>query len=429
MSHSLQQANWRLADWLVYLEQQHHKEIDMSLERINLVVNALCADKPAKTVITVAGTNGKGSTVRYMEQILLACGHRVASYSSPHFIDYKERVRINGQELTDAEHCLAFQAVEQARGDTSLTYFEFGTLAAFWLMAQHQLDYAVLEIGLGGRLDAVNIIEPDVSIVTSVGIDHVEFLGNDREQIGFEKAGVYRAGKVAICGDPEPPQRLLAHAHSLQADLRCVNRDYTFKINAGDWQFESRDWQLSNLPFPHLPLVNAATALAALGALPQQPDLASVRSGLLTASLPGRMQVLSQQPLVLLDVAHNPHAAQYLAAQLQQRWPQRRVRAVVGMLKDKDISATLKCLHGQVNAWYCATTPGPRGSAGTQLAQHLHSAQQADDCPASLAQASVYAYPDIAQAFKTARMDAEAGDIVLCFGSFLTIQAILQLEG
>ena len=425
-----QQDTWSLQDWLQYLEHQHHKEIDLGLERIGQVANALSADRPAKTVITVAGTNGKGSTVRYLEQILLADGRRVATYSSPHFLDYRERVRIDGEQLSEADHCAAFAAVEAARGETSLTYFEFGTLAALWLITRAHVDVAVLEIGLGGRLDAVNLVDPDISVVTTVGIDHIDFLGDDREQIGFEKAGVYRTGKPAICADPEPPERLLAHAVQIGAQLIQVGHDYHWCVELEQgrqrsWQFTYADWQFSHLPLPQLPLVNAATALAVLAQLPVRPSRSSIETGLLQASLPGRLEIFRTQPLVILDVAHNPHAARYLAAQIRERWPHCKVRAVCAMLKDKDIEGTLGCLLSVVAKWYLAPTPGSRGASANRLEQALDSAF----CAAQSKDVSRQRFSSIGNAYQSALTDAEEGDLVLCFGSFLTIQAIYQLEG
>lgn len=435
MKRTIDNTNWSLDDWLSYLEQQHHKSIDMGLERISQVANALSADKPGKRVITVGGTNGKGSTVRFLEQILLAQGKQVATYTSPHFMHYRERVRINGQELDDAEHCAAFAAVEHARGDISLTYFEFGTLAAFWLIARHQVEFAILEVGLGGRLDAVNVVAPDISIVTSVGIDHIEFLGDNREQIGFEKAGIYRAGAPAICADPTPPASLIAHAHSIHAELIRVGREYDWLLHCDEegnpvsWQFKRDEWILQQLPLPRLPVMNAAASLAALSTLDERPSLEAIKKGLRQASLPGRLEIFRQQPLIILDVAHNPHAAEYLSEQLRLRWPGYRVRAVCAMLKDKDIVGTLRCLAGTVDAWYCASTPGPRGYSGTSLQQNLYQLlhQQGSSCRAGTEH--IHAYESVQNAYESALSDAETGDIVLCFGSFLTIQAIYELEG
>lgn len=430
MSKLEQQADWSLSQWLEYLEHQHHKEIDLSLERISRVANALCADRPGKIVITVAGTNGKGSTVRMLEEILRAEGYSVGTYTSPHFIHYNERVSVNGHALSDAEHCQAFAAVQAARGDTSLTYFEFGTLAAFWLLAQKALDFAILEIGLGGRLDAVNVIEPDISIVTAVGVDHVEFLGHDREQIGFEKAGIYRAGKPAICGDPNPPERLVAHAQQLGANLKMVDRDFRYIISddLSSWQFNAGKWQLSGLPMPRLPLANAATVLAALAELAHVPSVTSIHAGLTKAQLPGRLQVIDEQPLTVLDVAHNPHAAAYLAQQLQQRWPGRPVRAVCGMLKDKDIVGTIASLANSISYWYCASIESARGLDAATLAAQVENVY-AGDYSGQGGSPPIHSFTNVKSAYESARADAKPGEIVLCFGSFLTIQAIYQLGG
>lgn len=412
--------DWSLHDWLSYLEQQHFKSIDLGLERICQVADALFIDKPAPHVITVGGTNGKGSTVRMLEQILLADGRRTGTYTSPHFLQYNERVRVSGEELSDAEHCAAFAAVEAARGDISLTYFEQGTLAALWLLKQAKVEVAILEVGLGGRLDAVNAIAPDIAVVTTVGIDHVDFLGDNREQIGFEKAGIYRSGKPAICADPEPPQRLLEHAQEIGAQLRLPGKDFDYETTEHGWNFSSENWSLSNLPVPRLPLVNAATALAALTWLPQRPSHLSVVQGLQRARLPGRLEVRDSKanPLVqvILDVAHNPQAAEYLSQQLRTRWPQRRVHAVCGMLSDKDIDATLSVLKEQVASWYLAALPEPRGATAERLAVALNGAR-------------ITTFASVQKAYKNALADAEAGDIVLCFGSFLTIQAIYEVEG
>ena len=438
MKTSEEQANWSLSQWLNYLEQQHHKEIDLGLERISLVANALCAARPGKTIITVAGTNGKGSTVKLLEEILRAEGYSVGTYTSPHFLHYAERVRLNGENLSDQAHCQAFAAVQAARGETSLTYFEFGTLAAFWLLAQQQPDFAILEIGLGGRLDAVNVVEPDISVVTSVAIDHVDFLGNDREQIGFEKAGIYRANKPAICGETDPPQTLIAHAKGIGAQLRKVNTDYSYQVNLDDplsWNFQAHEWQPRGLPMPSLPLANAATALAALAELPRRPTERSIHAGLVGARLPGRLEVINEQPLVILDVAHNPHAAAYLAQQLQQRWPGRSVLAVCGMLNDKDVEGTVAKLMPVVNAWYCATTPGARGLVADSLAASIERVYAGLSREATMAPHSgdktysVTRYASVKEAYERACADAKPHEIVLCFGSFLTIQAIYQLEG
>lgn len=410
--------NWSLDEWLLYLEQQHPTAIDMGLERIRQVADALCISRPATTVIMVGGTNGKGSTVRYMESILLADKRRVATYTSPHFLRYTERVRIDGQELTESDHCAAFAAVEAARGDISLTYFEAGTLAALWLIARSGVEVALLEVGLGGRLDAVNLIDADIAVVTSVGIDHCDYLGPERESIGFEKAGIFRPEKPAICADLNPPKRLIEHAEQIKSRLYLAGRDYkqAWQSDSGEWSYRCNDWLLENLPPTQLPWVNAATALTALSFLAQRPSGQAVRQGLASATLVGRLQVFQSSPLVVLDVAHNPQAAEYLAEQITSRWAGRRVRAVCAMLKDKDIESTLAALRSSVDYWYFAPSAGSRGTPAERLQQAL---------PA----ASSQCFGSIKDAYQCALKDAEEGDLVLCFGSFVTIQAIYELEG
>lgn len=406
------QAQWSLQQWLEYLESIHHRPIDMGLSRVQAVAEKLNLLTPLATVITVAGTNGKGSTVRYLEQILLAAGYSVACYTSPHIHRYEERVRHNGAEIVAAKHAQAFQAIEQARGDISLTYFEFGTLAAIWLCQQLQPQVIVLEVGLGGRLDAVNVIDPDVAIVTSVDIDHIEFLGDNREDIGFEKAGIFRTAKPAICGEPESPQRLLQHAESIGAKLSCVNQSFSAERRAVDFDFIGPVSVWTNLPLPLLPFVNAVTALAALQLSGLTITREHVLNGLQAATLTGRMQQVGSAPTVILDVAHNPQAARYLAAELALRFPQQRIYAVCGMLNDKDHKATLAALQPYVKHWYLAGLPGPRGASAEQLA-------------AALPEASSRAlFTDPAAAFTQATADASVDNVIVCFGSFLTVAAI-----
>ena len=406
------QAQWSLRQWLEYLENIHHRPIDMGLRRVQTVAEKLHLLNPAATVITVAGTNGKGSTVRYLEQILLAAGYSVACYTSPHIHRYEERVRHNGAELDAAQHTQAFQAIEHARGEISLTYFEFGTLAAIWLCQQLRPQVIVLEVGLGGRLDAVNVIEPDVAIVTSVGIDHIEFLGDNREDIGFEKAGIFRPAKPAICGEPEPPQRLLQHAKSIGAQLSCVNQNFSAERRALEFDFIGPINNWKNLPIPSLPFVNAITALAALQLSGLAINREHVIEGLQGATLTGRMQQVASAPAVILDVAHNPQAAGYLAHELAIRFPKQPIYAVCGMLRDKDHRATLAALQALVKHWYLASLPGERGANAEQLAGALPAA-----CECTL-------FTTPAEAFTQAAADASNDSVIVCFGSFLTVAAV-----
>ncbi|RUO43813.1 bifunctional tetrahydrofolate synthase/dihydrofolate synthase [Aliidiomarina taiwanensis] len=415
--------------WLSYLEQIHTKEIDMGLERITQVATTLGVLQPAKKVLTIAGTNGKGSSVAMADAILRQAGYSTACFTSPHIVDYRERVVVNGNMLSEQAHCDAFSAVEKARGETSLTYFEFGTLAALWLMKQHKLDVAILEIGLGGRLDAVNIVEPDASIVTSVDIDHVGFLGDNREDIGYEKAGIYRTGKPAICGDPKPPQRLVSHAQALGAQLFCVEQDYRHELDEHTWAFmpcSERGQEylkpLQQLPVPQLPLANAPGVIAALQMLGLPISDEAMKRGLATAAVPGRFERWPGQPEVILDVAHNPHAAKYLHDKLMQirrtQSTQGKVLAVCGMLKDKDIKSTLAELTPAISHWYVASLPGPRAACAEELAGVLDSMGQ-----------KAQPFMQVAAAYEAALAEAEPNDILVCFGSFVTVAALYEHKG
>ncbi|AUL51030.1 bifunctional tetrahydrofolate synthase/dihydrofolate synthase [Bordetella holmesii] len=421
-----------LADWLHYLESLHAKTIDLGLERVKAVAERLALHLDAVT-FTVGGTNGKGSTCAMLEAILLAAGYRVGLYTSPHLIDFNERARVNGEIASDAALIEQFVAVEAARGDTSLTYFEFTTLAILRLFSQAKLDAVVLEVGLGGRLDAVNIIDADVAIVTSVDLDHMDYLGDTREKIGFEKAHIYRAGRSAICSDPVPVQSLLDHAAAIGADLRLFGRDFNYSGDRQQWAYGGRDVRRSSLGYPALrganQLLNASAALAALEAVrmrlpvPQQ----AVRLGLLQANLPGRFQILPGQPTVILDVAHNPHAAAVLAQNLDNMGFHPYTHAVFGMLSDKDLPGVVAKLAGRIDHWYCAGLPGARGSDGATLAAQLRQALPAS--PAGAEAPTITAYDSPAQAYAAARGKAGEGDRIVVFGSFLTVAGVLQALG
>ncbi|WP_213989818.1 bifunctional tetrahydrofolate synthase/dihydrofolate synthase [Sodalis sp. dw_96] len=409
------QATSPLEAWLYYLERLHAKTIDLGLERVGAVAARLQLLQPAPRVFTVAGTNGKGTTCRLLETILQAAGYSVGVYSSPHMLRYTERVRIRGEELPEARHSEAMAAIESGRGDISLSYFEFGTLAALWLFKQARLDVVILEVGLGGRLDATNIIDADVSVITSIGLDHTELLGPDRESIGREKAGILRGGKPAVIGEPDRPASIDLHGQAVGAKLFCRDRDWWYERDGAGWNWRDDEGSFTGLPLPAIPLANAATALAALRRSSLKTDEAAIRRGLESASLPGRFQIIGQHPLRILDVAHNPHAAAYLStqlAQLAQLAVAGKVRAVVGMLADKDIPATLDCLRGQVDEWYCASLEGPRGADAAQVASCLERARRFDD---------------VAAAWRQALLDADSRDCVLVFGSFHTVAPVLAM--
>ncbi|KAA8996976.1 bifunctional tetrahydrofolate synthase/dihydrofolate synthase [Affinibrenneria salicis] len=409
------QATSPLATWLHYLEHLHAQSIDLGLERIAQVAERLNLLRPAPRIFTVAGTNGKGTTCRTLEAILIAAGLRVGVYSSPHLLRYTERVRIQNEELPEARHSEAFAAIEAGRGGVSLTYFEFGTLAALHLFSQARLDVVILEVGLGGRLDATNIVDADVAVVTSIALDHTDWLGADRESIGREKAGIFRAARPAVVGETDMPASIAAVAQEKGARLYRRDRDWRIEARAGGWDWRVRqgdgELTLRDLPLPAVPLANAASALAALHYSPLSVDESAIRQGLRQATLPGRFQLAGENPTLILDVAHNPHAAGYLAERLAGLPTRGRVRAVVGMLADKDIAGTLARLRPQVDDWYCAPLEGPRGASAELLTRHLPAARQ---------------FADVASAWRQAMADAGEQDIVLVCGSFHTVAHVMD---
>lgn len=408
---SIPQATSPLATWLSYLENLHSKTIDMGLERVSRVAAALGVTKPAPFVFTVAGTNGKGTTCRTLEAVLMAAGYKVGVYSSPHLVRYTERVRVQGKELPESRHTASFAEIETARGETSLTYFEYGTLSALWLFKQAQLDVVILEVGLGGRLDATNLVDADVAAVTSIALDHVDWLGPDRESIGREKAGVFRQGKPAVVGEPDMPHTIADVAAEKGALLLRLGADWNYEVSEGGWRFADAQGALENLPLPQVPQPNAATALAALRASGLAISEEAIREGIARATLPGRFQIVSDSPRLILDVAHNPHAAAYLAERLRQLPTRGRVLAVIGMLHDKDIAGTLACLEPVVDSWYCAPLEGPRGASAEQLIEHLGTGE---------------VFASVAQAWRAAMAQAQASDTVLVCGSFHTVAQVME---
>jgi dihydrofolate synthase/folylpolyglutamate synthase len=368
-----------LANWLTYLESLHPKTIALGLERVVQVKQRLNL-QPDFPIIIVGGTNGKGSVCAMLEAILYAAGYRVGCYTSPHLLDYNERVRISKQQASDAELCASFAQIERVRGDIPLTYFEFGTLAAVQCFIEHKVDVAILEVGLGGRLDAVNVFDADCSVVTSVDIDHVDYLGDTREQIGFEKAGIFRKGRVAICADSDVPQALREHAQEIGAELWCIGSEFGFSPHQGQWDYRSKVGTRSALPIPALrgtfQLQNASAALAALdtlkGKLPV--SMGVVRRGLVEVELAGRFQFIPGRPQLILDVAHNPHAARSLAQNLANL-PPAKTFAVFSMLKDKDIAGVVQALDARVDVWLVGGIDAPRGATTTELVQVLQKAQ------------------------------------------------------
>ncbi|MBD1564081.1 bifunctional tetrahydrofolate synthase/dihydrofolate synthase [Vibrio sp. S12_S33] len=407
------QATSSLAVWLDYLANIHTSAIDLGLDRVQAVAQKAHLTKPAPTVITVAGTNGKGSTCAIMEAILLDAGYRVGVYSSPHLIRYNERVRINGLELSDEKHAQSFSFIEEQRGEISLSLFEFGTLAALRLFQTEKVDVVLLEVGLGGRLDATNVVDHDVSIITSLAIDHVDWLGDDINVIGYEKAGIYRSGKPAICGQPKPPATVAAHADDIGAQLHQVGIQFSYElVSDTTWNWRSGRFELTQLPVPSLPLPNAATALMALGCTELDLSDVNIVNGLKNVTLAGRMQTINDAPTIVLDVAHNPHSAQYLADQLQQRYAQRTIHMVVGMLHDKDVESTLKQLQPISSAWYPASLSGPRAAKAEELCRHLEQ--------------YVGQFTNPVSAFEAAMTQAKENDVIVVVGSFHTVGEVLE---
>jgi dihydrofolate synthase / folylpolyglutamate synthase len=416
----------RLRDWLAWAEVLHVREIDLSLERARTVLDAMQLPPRRYRVITVAGTNGKGSTVAMLESLLLAAGFRVGCYSSPHLLRYNERVRIAGQPVSDELLCHAFERVDAARAETSITYFEFGTLAAFDIFAHADIDYAVLEVGMGGRLDAVNLVDADVAVVTSIGIDHVEWLGPDRESIGREKAGIFRRGRPAVCSDDAPPHSVLEQAERLQVPLACLGPHYRYGLATDDsWWWESGSVRIEQLPRPALrgavQLQNAAGVLAALHALGEAEALKAevLRRGLLEVSLAGRFQLIATAPELILDVAHNPHAALRLAETLKAQPEAPATHAVVGMLRDKDCSGVFEVMAPLVDYWYLVDLDSPRAAGASQLRDALLAVSPA---------ARVEVLPRVGAALDRVIAEASVQDRVLIFGSFLTVSAAMQWQ-
>ncbi|PXX47442.1 bifunctional tetrahydrofolate synthase/dihydrofolate synthase [Undibacterium pigrum] len=414
-----------LADWLAVLETRHSKEIDMGLDRVAAVKNKLAIHYDCP-VIMVAGTNGKGSTCAMLEAVLMQAGYRVGLYSKPHFLDFNERARINGEMVKDDVFISTFNAVEEARGDISLTYFEFTTLAICKLLADARLDVVILEVGLGGRLDAVNVIDADVSIVTSIDIDHIDYLGDTREKIGFEKAGIFRPGKAAICGDPLPPQSLIDHANAIGADLWLFGRDFNYNGDKQQWNFAGRSQRRNSLGYPSLrganQLLNASAVLAALEALKLELPVGAqeVRTGLVMVDLPGRFQVMPGRPTVVLDVAHNPHAAATLAQNLDNMGFHAYTYAVFGSMLDKDIDGVIAQLKDKVDHWYITALPLPRAAPIEVLKDKLIAAGVLADT-----EKTVTGFDTPEQAYAAAISKAGENDRIVVFGSFLTVAGVM----
>jgi len=418
-------ANSRLADWLRWQEGLNPRLVDLGLDRCARVAGRMGLATLSMPVVTVAGTNGKGSCIAYLASILESAGHRVAAYTSPFLQRYNESLRIRGREVEDGELIVAFENVEQARDGVALTFFEYRTLAVLDIIRRSQASVALLEVGLGGRLDAVNLMDADVAVVTSVDLDHTDWLGPDRESIGAEKAGIFRQGRPAVCGDSAPPASLVEHARTLGADLHIADRDFSWHRDGCGWSWQGPGASHGRLPAPGMDGAcqhdNAAAALMALQLLAPSltVDGAARCEGIANAWLPGRQQILNGPVERLIDVAHNGQAARALAMCLAARPSARRTHAVFAMLADKDPIAVAGALDGLVDEWHTATLPGPRGQTGERLADGLR--QQFPGHPVSF-------HGDVAEAWRAAMSAARSGDRVVAFGSFLTARDVLGAE-
>lgn len=414
-----------LEEWLGYLEQLHPTAIDMGLDRCRAVADRLALTRPAPLVVTVTGTNGKGSTCAFIAQMLKAQGKCVGVYSSPHLLHYNERVRIDGVDASDSALCEAFEAVEHARGDVSLTYFEMGTLAAFWLFERAGLDAVVLEVGLGGRLDAVNLVDADVAVVTNIGLEHAEWLGTTRESVAYEKAGIFRTDAPAVCGDTDPPGSLLNVAQQCGAPILVRGRDFDLVRETDCWHWQGRDGsgkllQLRDIPLLSLPLENAALALQAFALLGFNWQQSQLIDALKATRVVGRLDQRDiiwkgRRLAIMLDVGHNPHAAAYLARQLQMQPLSGQRSAVFGLLADKDLSGVIEPLLPVFKHWAVA----PLGTSRTRGASEIGEALLERG-------ASVTINSDVVQALENECDRAGDGDQLVVFGSFYCVAEALD---
>ena len=407
-----------LNDWLEWQETLHPSTIDLGLRRVGQLADHLQCRAPAKVLISVAGTNGKGSSVAMLEAILLRAGYRVGCYTSPHLFRYNERLRLQGEPISDSALCESFARIDHARGENTLTYFEFGTLAALDIMARESLEVALLEVGLGGRLDAVNVVDADAALITSIGIDHTAWLGRDRDAIAREKAGIMRPAKPAVCGDADPPASLIAEADRIGALWRVLGADFSIKQAGRRWHWQGQRSRYRDLPEPALTgthqLANAAGVLMVLEMLRKCLPVTqtAIESGLKWVRLPGRIQTVPGRVEQVLDVSHNAQAAQALADALRQRPLPGKTHAVIGMLQDKDTESFVRVLEAAVSRWYPVGLQTDRAATAQQLAQRLASV---------VGMERVTTCESVAGAFKRLKAEVSPGDRVLVCGSFYTV--------
>lgn len=409
-------AGATLEQWLSWLESIHPTEIDLGLDRVLVVLRRLFRNKPVARVITVAGTNGKGSTVGTLEALLQASGRRTGAYTSPHLQNYNERIRINGKDIDDATLISAFEKVEAVRGSVTLTYFEFGTLAAFVALSESGVQDWILEVGLGGRLDAVNVIDADLAIITSVDIDHVAFLGDNREVIGFEKAGILRPGIPAVVADMDPPRSVLQQAVAQRVALVRAGQDYTIHEAVADSGEASATLHVQELtirlPAGPLPVQSVAAAVMAMRTLEPGMEVSVIETALARVTVPGRFERLEREPDLYVDVGHNPHAANWLCARLKAlKGDSRKVHAVYAALGDKDVEGVARAMAPVVDSWYLAGLDVPRGLGSEALKAKLE--------PCALMQVSTH--DSVANAIAEAKSHAGKNNVVIVFGSFFTV--------
>jgi len=412
-----------LTDWLGYIESIHPSTIDLTLERIKIVIERLNLDI-SFPILTVGGTNGKGSTCSILESIYREAGYKVACYTSPHFLNFNERIKIQTLAVSDEVICEAFSRIESAREGVTLTYFEYGTIAAMIIFSEAHVDVAILEVGLGGRLDAVNVFDADCAIVTTVDLDHMDYLGHTREAIGFEKAGIYRTEKTSICGDFDPPQSLIKHAELIHADLKIIGKDFGYEAHHDSFDFLIDSTFVMNLPLPKLQgdfqLANATNALMAVKAMEDKLPLTeiSIQKGITLTLLPGRFQEVKKMPSLILDVAHNPQAARSLSHNLKTHVVPGKTIAVFSILKDKDIFGVINELNLDIDDWFIAEIQNERAASIENISNTIQKINLS---------AHIEAFKNIQEAYQFASKEVTRNDRIIVFGSFFTVADIMKI--
>jgi dihydrofolate synthase/folylpolyglutamate synthase len=414
-----------LDDWLAWQTTLHAREIELGLDRIETVAKNLNLLDCPFSVITVAGTNGKGSTVAMLSAILHHAGYKVGTYTSPHIVHYNERIRIGLRCVQDEQLCQSFEKINTARDGISLSFFEFATLTALDIFHENKIDVAILEVGLGGRLDATNIVDNDLAFVTSIGLDHTEWLGDNRELIGYEKSGIFRANTPAICGDIDAPNSIAETAKKVNADLFQLNTDFSYKVAKTSWSFLTDGYELHGLPLPNLSgavqIRNAASVVMGLHCLSEKLPLSTdaIETGLREVTLEGRFQRIVKDCEIILDVAHNFDSAKILAENLMALPKPQKTIAVFAILSDKDVDGIVSLLHSHIDDWYISQVNSPRRMPVDQVKQSVM--KQSSD-------ASVRVFESVEHAYSQAQMDASEGDRIIVFGSIFTVSEVLASE-